>query len=63
MTDYLLHESYYKIDWNALYDFIYAYVQSFIIIKKEKIVDPMIDFNDYQILSNYDLNHMFQGWM
>ena len=38
---------------------IYAYTQNFIIIKKREIVDPMIDFDDYQILSNYDTNHVF----
>ena len=36
----------------------YAYTQNFIIIKKKKIVDPMIDFDDYKILSNYSTNHM-----
>ena len=39
---------------------IYAYTQSFIIIKKEEFVDPMINFDDYQILSNYESNHIFQ---
>ena len=34
--------------------------QSFINIKKGDIVDPMIDFDDHEILSNYDTNYMFQ---
>ena len=40
--------------------FYYAYTQSFIIIKKRKIIDPKIDFNDSKILSIDDTNHIFQ---
>ena len=42
---------------------ICAYTQSFVIIKKKEIIDPIIDFDDYQTLSNYDSNHVFEGWM
>ena len=58
----LLHDTYWQ---NALKHIIYfycAYTQSFIIIKKEETVDPMIDFDDSKILSIDDTNHVFQRW-
>ena len=39
--------------------FIGVYTQNFIIIKKKKNIDPMLDLDDYQTLSNYDTNHIF----
>ena len=50
-----LIETHYMIYWIC--------TQSFVIIKKKKIVDPMIDFDDYKILKNYDTNYIFQEWM
>ena len=40
--------------------FICVYTQNFVIIKKEEIVNLMIDFDDNKILSNYSTKHMFQ---
>ena len=40
--------------------YFYAYTQSFAIIKKKKIVDLMIDFDDCQTLSIYESNFVFQ---
>ena len=59
---------YFMIHINKLietyYIFFCTYTQSFAIVKKEMIVDPMIDFDDCQTLNNYDTNHMFQEyWM
>ena len=39
--------------------FYYAYTQSFVIIKKKKIVGPKINFNNIKILNIDDTNHMF----
>ena len=39
--------------------FYCVYTQSLVIIKKEEIVDLMIDFDDFKILSDYDTNHVF----
>ena len=43
--------------------FYYVYTQSFVIIKKEKIVDSEIDFDDSKILCINDTNHIFQEYM
>ena len=41
------------------YMLYYVYIQSFVIIKKEEIIDPMIDFDDSKILNIIDTNHIF----
>ena len=38
-----------------------AYTKNFVIIKKKKIVDSIINFDDSKILSIIDTNHIFQG--
>ena len=47
---FMIHVSNLKLKYIML--LIYTYTQNFVIIKKEEIIDSIIDFDDYQILSN-----------
>ena len=52
-----------KMHENILFIFYCAYTQDFVIIKKRKIIDHEINFDNSKILSKNITNPVFQGWM
>ena len=59
----VLHDTFWQNALKHITYIYFSYTQSFVIIKKEKIADLMINFDDSKTLSMHDTNHIFQECM